>query len=351
MFKSINYNMKKSTFTFLVHFLYWAPHFIWLFYMYSANYRASYLNSANMIYAILSNGVALVTFYVFYLLLIPTFFTKRKFIAFTILGIITVFVIGFLAYNSFNAIWGSVYFGKNDTLPMSKFGDLLTSAAFSVLPAAGVRVIVNWYTVLQYKRQLEKRNLETELALLKAQINPHFLFNTLNNIDILIEQDAKTASVYLKKLSDILRFMLYESPTEKIKLTQEIAYINEYIELQKIRTTNANFVKFTVDGNTDNLQIAPMLFIPFIENAFKHSTDKRVSNAIEIDIAVKDKEIYFTCSNAMDTSAQLTQPKSGLGLDLIKNRLKLLYKEHHQLKIDKTNERFIVTLTVKLHDH
>ena len=94
-----------------------------------------------------------------------------------------------------------------------------------------------------------------------------------------------------------------------------------------------------------------MLFIPFIENAFKHCTDKKINNAIEIDIALLDGEIYFTCSNAFDTSAQITQPKSGLGLDLIQNRLKLLYKENYQLKIDETEKRFTVNLTVKLHDH
>ena len=94
-----------------------------------------------------------------------------------------------------------------------------------------------------------------------------------------------------------------------------------------------------------------MLFISFIENAFKHCTDKKINNAIEIDIAIRDGEVHFTCSNAFDQLAQLTQPKSGLGLDLIRNRLELLYKENYQLKIDRTIERFTVILTVKLNEN
>jgi two-component system LytT family sensor kinase len=222
---------------------------------------------------------------------------------------------------------------------------------YAAFIACLIKAFLNWYSDIFYKRQLEKKNLETELALLKAQINPHFLFNTLNNIDILIEKDAATASVYLKKLSDILRFTLYESPSETVALSEEIKYIGQYIELQKIRTSNTDFVSFTVEGSADNLRIPPMLFISFIENAFKHCTDKKINNAIEIDIAIGDGEVHFTCSNAYDQAAQLMQPKSGLGLDLIQNRLKLLYKENYQLKIDKTEERFTVTLTVKLHDN
>jgi sensor histidine kinase YesM len=213
-----------------------------------------------------------------------------------------------------------------------------------------IRAFLNWYSDIFYKRQLEKKNLETELALLKAQINPHFLFNTLNNIDVLITKDADTASVYLKKLSDILRFMLYESPTEKIMLSKEVEYISKYIELQKIRTSNNNYVTFEVEGDAEHILIAPMLFIPFIENAFKHSVNKKIDSAIEVRLIANESAIIFQCSNAYDASAMQTQPKSGLGLELIKNRLKLLYKDNYNLQIDKTDNRFSVNLTISIND-
>lgn len=294
------------------------------------------------------DALLVLNFYTFYLVLFPRFIKTqhlRSFLFFSIL--VTLVTTGFAAI----LVNAMPFVGMVDKSFSVQLANVSIAIIINPLFACGIAGIISWLAERYERQQMEKINLETNLALLKAQINPHFLFNTLNNIDVLIEKDAEAASTYLKKLSGILRFMLYESPTEKIRLTQEIDYINEYIELQKIRTSNVNFVKFDVEGNTDNLYIAPMLFIPFIENAFKHCTDKKINNAIEIDIAVKDEEVHFTCNNAFDQVAQLTQPKSGLGLDLIQNRLKLLYKEDHQLKIDKTNERFTVTLTVKLHDN
>lgn len=134
---------------------------------------------------------------------------------------------------------------------------------------------IKWFEDIKLKSDLQKRNYETELALLKSQINPHFLFNTINNIDMLITKDAPSASVYLNKLSDIMRFMLYETKTEKIPLTKELTYIEKFIELQKIRTTNPHYINYTVNGDATNVLIPPMLFIPFIENAFKHAENKK----------------------------------------------------------------------------
>jgi len=341
--------MKRSHLAILLNFLYWIPRFyaVSIYFIPPVTVKAANLRIIRLV-NLEGLIVSIIVFYIFYFFFSPMILSKQKEKRFYSLwygSLIILMITGIayciqqqIVYNYYGMTW---YWGVNYFL-------LITYVAFI---ACLIKAFLNWYSDIFYKRQLEKKNLETELALLKAQINPHFLFNTLNNIDVLIEKDAAAASAYLKKLSGILRFMLYESPTEKIRLTQEIDYINEYIELQKIRTSNVNFVKFDVEDNTDNLYIAPMLFIPFIENAFKHCTDKKINNAIEIDIAIKDEEVHFTCSNAFDQVAQLTQPKSGLGLDLIQNRLKLLYKEDHQLKIDKTNERFTVTLTVKLHDN
>lgn len=310
------------------------------------------LSSTAFMQAMEFNGiyevVLILNFYAFYLVLFPRYIETQRLRPFLFSGLlVTLISIGLLAI--------LVKVMPFPFAVIKTFGVQLANISIPTilnpLYACGIVGIISWLRERHERQKMQKFNLETELALLKAQINPHFLFNTLNNIDILIEKDADAASTYLKKLSGILRFMLYESPAEKIRLTQEIDYIKEYIELQMIRTSNANFVKFDVKGDTDNLYIAPMLFIPFIENAFKHCTDKKINNAIEIDVTIKDGEINFMCSNALDASAQLTQPKSGLGLDLIRNRLELLYKENYQLKIDKTNERFTVTLTVKLHDN
>lgn len=332
--------MKKSLFAIFINLLYWIPRSYYLFFIQISGvirlYNFGYL------------GISLCVFYLFYFLLVPRFFYKRKFVIFIIYSLLTVIVSSLLTFPVLRFISKTfVYYGKTDLYFHSyMIIQFIEVAAYSVIPAIGIRIFVDWFSEMHYKRQLERKNAETELALLKAQINPHFLFNTLNNIDVLIEKDSDTASVYLKKLSDILRFMLYESPSEIIPLTQELEYIRKYIELQKIRTSNSNYVTFQAEGDTGHIMIAPMLFIPFIENAFKHSVNKKIDHAIDVKLVAGQNGIVFECNNAYDPAALQTQPKSGLGLELIKNRLKLLYNDNYNLKIDKSDNRFIVNLTI-----
>jgi LytS/YehU family sensor histidine kinase len=122
------------------------------------------------------------------------------------------------------------------------------------------RGFITWYGELKLKEELKQKNHEMEIALVKSQLDPHFLFNTLNNIDILILKNATEASNYLNKLSDIMRFMLFETKTDKVLLSKEIEYIEKYIDLQKIRTANANYVNFEIVGSPKGKTIAPMVF-------------------------------------------------------------------------------------------
>lgn len=200
------------------------------------------------------------------------------------------------------------------------------------------------YNDIQLKADLSKKNQEIELELIKAQINPHFLFNTINNIDVLITKDATKASEYLNKLSDIMRFMLYETKSQKISLATELSYIEKYIDLQKIRTSNASYVKYEVVGDPQNVMIAPMLFIPFIENAFKYTENKKLENAIFIRVTIEQKQLVFECENKYGSTMQ-TQPElGGLGNELIKKRLTLLYPGKHQLLVTNENNVYKVKL-------
>ena len=185
-----------------------------------------------------------------------------------------------------------------------------------------------------------------EMALIKSKIDPHLLFNTINNIDALIIKDAVEASDYLNKLSDIMRFMLYETMADKILLSQEIEYIEKYIALQKIRTANVSYIHFTVSGNIGEKLIAPMIFIPFIENAFKHTTNKKLENAITVNILVTDTIIKMVCENKFDPRPKVQSKNSGLGNELIQKRLQLIYAEKHVLEINRNNELYSVHLTI-----
>jgi two-component system, LytTR family, sensor kinase len=185
-----------------------------------------------------------------------------------------------------------------------------------------------------------------ELALVKSQINPHFLFNTINNIDVLINKDPELASKYLISLSDIMRFMLYETKPDRILLSKEIEYIEKFIALHKIRSNNSDYVHFSVTGTSPNLTIAPMLFIPYIENAFKHVSDKKASPAITITIFIEREKIFFTCSNNYKDETTIDIAHSGLGDGLIRKRLQLLYPDKHELVVNTENNIYNVALTI-----
>ena len=140
--------------------------------------------------------------------------------------------------------------------------------------------------------------------------------------------------------------MVYETKAEKIPLVTEINYVEKYLELQKIRTTNPNYVNFEVLGNPQNLTIAPMIFFPFIENAFKHTENNKKSNTIEIKLFITEKAINFECRNTYQIGSDKNKDFGGLGNELIEKRLKLLYPENHSLKINNTNEIYDVKLTL-----
>ena len=213
------------------------------------------------------------------------------------------------------------------------------------------KYLIDYGTIKRQKEIAEKHQIHTELALLKSQISPHFLFNTLNNIDVLITKDPEKASVYMKKLSDILRFMLYETKDELIPMSIELEYIKKYIELQKIRTSNDSFVSFNINGKGDELNIAPMIFIPFIENAFKHTSNKKTVDAIIIQFDFSGDSIKFRCENYKNRNNALIQKQSGLGINLIKQRLNLLYKDRYILKVEDSDEKYIVSLTIQLNEN
>jgi two-component system LytT family sensor kinase len=296
------------------------------------------------------NGM--VSFYAFYILLVPRFLAKKKFLPFIGWGIGAIIIaaliptafISFLSRSALSVIAASIQWELAQKLFLV-FGIF---ALFNGIMATIIKGFFTWYNELHEKTELEKKNLQMELSLLKTHLNPHFLFNTLNNIDILIETDPTAASSYLQKLSDILRFVVYETSQEKIPLTKELAYIRKYVELQQIRTSNKEYVHLKIAGNPGQLMIGPMLFIPFIENAFKHASNKKMNGGITLEIVITEKQIRFTCINIYDTSKSLVEEHSGLGIALIRQRLDLLYKGHYELEITQRENLYCVTAEIKL---
>jgi two-component system LytT family sensor kinase len=214
---------------------------------------------------------------------------------------------------------------------------------------------LSWYSDIRLKEELNRKNFEMELALIKSQLSPHFLFNTLNNIDVLIEKDPVLASGYLNKLSDILRFMLYETKTAQIPIGEELGHIEKYIALQRIRVSNPDAIRFSVEGQAGRLMVEPMLFMPFIENAFKHA-EKRSDNAILIRFVLGAEQIVFACENKYNPNVPAgpdsdgsRDSDGGLGDNLIRRRLSLLYPGRHTLETDAGHELYKTKLTLTAH--
>jgi sensor histidine kinase YesM len=289
----------------------------------------------------------LVSFYSFYFLLAPRFLARKKLFNLVIIGIPVCLLSAFSG-----VLLSPVFFGFGQAI----FSDAreflsLTTSLFAICAVhSGAALVLSgfvaWYDELALKEELTRRNYETELALIKSQINPHFLFNTINNIDVLIARDPRLASLYLNKLSGILRYMVYETKAERTPLVRELDYIEKYVELQKIRTTNPDYVDLEVVGDPGDLGVAPMLLFPFIENAFKHTGGRKRSQSIRIKVLVEENRLLFECENSYGTNAVNRQEFGGVGNELIRRRLALTYPGKHSLDVNDDGETYRVKLTL-----
>jgi LytS/YehU family sensor histidine kinase len=202
------------------------------------------------------------------------------------------------------------------------------------------------------KQELLLQNTQSELALLKMQVSPHFLFNTLNNIDYLITNDVVKASDCISRLGEILRYMIYDAKAEKIPLSKEIKHIRDYIELIRLRTSGQRYLNFNLTGETGYLQIAPMLFIPLIENAYKHASRKEGEDVILVEIDIEGSNIIFQVNNEYDISSnRKSQENEGIGLNLVRRRLELIYPDKNNFNISMENNRYNVRLTIELDEY
>ena len=353
--------MKKS-FIVLLHIGFWACYFILIAIMLAVYYRSGSNIIITQEYRVFNAFKSLflfavipsiLSFYAYYFLLFPKYLQHKKFLLSIIVGVSISIAAATLAYILHRFLIESGYVadmdhgGKNGRSTAIRTIMVMTViGSICGMVALVIKGFITWFNEIKLKEALKEKTYEMEMALIKSQLDPHLLFNTINNIDALILKDPVVASEYLNKLSDIMRFMLYETKPDQILLSKEIEYIEKYIELQKIRTANKDYVHFTITGNVGSKKIAPMVFIPFIENAFKHTNNKKLENAISIDICVKAQKIEFRCENKFDSKPSARQPDSGLGNELIQKRLHLIYQEKHTLEVNKTDDLYSIHLTI-----
>jgi len=344
--------MKKSIVV-LLHLAYWALYWLLISFILLATFQGQKHLPLNFFFhspiVALAFIPATLGFYSFYFYLFDKHLNRKRILSLILTGTGIAFGAGFISCLLMSFIYGhKILFADGYNSATGIFLTLTLLAGIHGFISLVIKGFIKWFDDIKIKEDLTKKNYETELALLKSQINPHFLFNTINNIDVLIEKDAKSASAYLNKLSDIMRFMLYETRSEKIPLTKELDYIEKFIELQKIRTANTHYISYNVEGEISQVSIPPMLLISFIENAFKHSDNKKTENAINIFLKVQQKELFFKCENSYGSQTNRNPQDSGMGIELIRKRLTLIYAGKHSLSISNNNGLFSVELSIQL---
>ncbi len=356
--------------TVLLHIFIWV--LLFLFFLWLVNFRHVYLNkspdSAQIsILRIFGYFRVLITFVMFaaifylnYYFLIPRYLLKKKFkkyAAFIISILLAVSGISYLnqpAPSEFmqNRMSLSVKDFERRERPSRmiflSFGDMLLSF-ITLAVSTSVRGTREWFENEKRLKDIENQKLTAELSYLKAQINPHFFFNTLNGIYALARRKSDLTPDVILKLSDLMRYIIYEANTAKVLLSREISHIENYIELQRIRLNEIVQVQFQVNGNPGILQIEPLLFSVFLENAFKHGIDYSRPGKIDISLTINDHHLIFIVGNPILQNNKETQTLgSGLGLGNIKQRLHLVYPDRHRLNVYQQDGRYIVELYLNI---
>ena len=288
---------------------------------------------------------------------LPRYFSKnRQRVVTTLLLILFVCIIAFINYFNFVlSLYISTRIGYFETMPGMEFivplwtRQILFNYPTVVGFALAIKLLKNWYLKQSEVTQAAREKINAELQLLKAQVHPHFLFNTLNNIYSFIINDSPGAPDAIKKLSTLLRYFIYECNQPLVKLEKELRMISGYIDLEKIRYGETFNLNFRIHRNPHNSMITPLLLIPFLENSFKHGASQMLTHPwVNLDITINESSFHFKLSNSRPTwSDDKTVPR-GLGLSNVKKRLSLLYPKSHSLSLTQDMMSYNVSLSIPL---
>ncbi|MCW3467554.1 sensor histidine kinase [Chitinophaga nivalis] len=209
-----------------------------------------------------------------------------------------------------------------------------------------IKIAMQWFNSEKQREALKVEKLDAELKFLKSQINPHFLFNCLNTIYSLAHKQSKQTEHAILKLSTIMRYMIYESNEDKVMLSQELKYLQDYIDIQRLRLPDDMNIHYRLAGEATRQQIEPMLLVPFVENAFKHGISYTEKSFIDIAIAIEENTVQLKVANSH--FKERVAERGGIGLQNVLKRLGMLYADEHEIDISETENQFIVNLKIVL---
>ena len=298
--------------------------------------------------------------YVLIYWLLPNYFYKRR--SYFLTGVITVTVL--LAFYfvatifKYSPVVYNIIAGTTGGGPMHFPGmiQVVIIDQLSTLPivlgfALMIKLVKRWWLKQKETELLSKEKTKAELQLLKAQVHPHFLFNTLNNIYFFTLTNSAQASVMIKKLSGLLNYILHECDRPLVPLEKEIKLIQDYMALEKIRYAEQMQMTIAIDGNPDEKMIAPLLLIPFVENSFKHGASKMITHPwVTLKIKIEANRLHFIVRNSQPMTNEAAITKGNIGLKNVTKRLELLYPGTHELSIVSEPDSYSVYLSLQLHD-
>jgi two-component system, LytTR family, sensor kinase len=329
----------------LIHSLIWIS-LLLFFLLIGGSGKITYKAFVMIVYFGLIN---IAIFYINYLVILPKLLNKRKYLWCAISMILLVLIAGLIKYGLATVFNDIVLIRGEKKQYHLGFWEYYLGAVFIgcffMFLSTALKFMMDWFVNEKVKTDLENQKLIAELAFLKSQINPHFLFNTLNNIYSLAYQQSDKTPAAILKLSEIMRYMLYESNEDMVDLSKEIRYLENYIELQRLRFKNEAFVTLEICGHADNQKIMPLVLIAFVENAFKHGVATEEKNPIVISICIEHDKLRFKIRNKVNNLNK--DETGGIGLMNVKRRLNLFYKDHFNLEI--SNERGYYTSELLLH--
>lgn len=338
--------MKIFKYRIVNHILFW----IFIFAFYTSPYIFAYGFVINSFINLIYIPVDIITVYFVIEFLIPRFLFKKRNIFIFLVGsasaiALNILITELIKYN----IQPHLGFWVMRKHFVSEMFGLLLNNFMIVGTACALKLFSYSYSIQLTKSELERKTVQSELGILRSQVNPHFLFNVLNNIDALIFEDKEKASNAIFLLSKIMRYMLHESPQEEVELDKEINYIKDYLELAKLSFEDPAFLEFDTKGTIAGKKIPPLLFIPIIENAVKHCNKKSKLPGIKILFTVDKEFIELRSSNYIKRNDfKLPNKSTGTGLMNVEKRLKLLHGENYVFDVKKDMDKFDVYIKVPL---
>jgi hypothetical protein len=335
--------MKSKNTRIIVELIAWAILFAFPLVLFPGFLPIDANGSINIVFIGLSiTNVSLISFYYFNsYFLIPKFYFPKKYFTYVIClaGYMLIVISVLQLKKEFNPLPSPPFRFANATFIAS----IVIRFVMLFLLSLGI-------SSYSRMKSAEQEKIKAELSFLKAQINPHFLFNTLNSIYALTVKKSDSAPESITKLSSIMRYVITDAAQDFVSLEKELAYVSNYVELEKFRLTQKINLEYKVTGNFLGKEIAPLIFIPFIENAFKHGVSTQENSSISILITLEKNQLHLLVKNTKLKSRSSVHENTGLGIENTKQRLSLLYPGKHELHIKDNADEFSVDLKITLND-